>query len=415
MSSEASPRRPGRGTHSRGGAARQAETATGLLAKGLAAFQREDEESAIEYFFDALQVTPGNLRLHYLTALCAHLLSDEETIENVCASARELDERHPYAIACEAVRFMFLANFSRAEAMFEQALRLLPDDVDLLVGLGILHEFAGEEEKGVNAFERALELDPDNVRARLSLGIAYAMGGDYEAALEQYQRAKAVDPEIENPHQRLGRDYYLEGMIEQASAEFAVAVAEEPDAPGAWFYLMDCHRRLGRTDDALDCYTEIRQRFERDPEAASPFYEHFELHAEAIAALEELCRRAPEDPDVRYRLSVQYHAVGRLDDAIALAQDAADREPRFYSAQELLARLLYEKGDYAAAVSAARAALASDPANQTAAKTLADALVFLGQGEQAQRAVDEMERARDAAWKRYQDRFSGQDRPGPDR
>jgi tetratricopeptide (TPR) repeat protein len=279
--------------------------------------------------------------------------------------------------------------------------------------LGILHEYAGEEEKGINAFERALELDPNNVRARLSLGIAYAMGGEYDRALEEYRRAKAVDPEIENPHQRLGRDYYLEGMTDEAAAEFAVAVSEEPDEPGAWFYLMDCHQRRGRVDQALDCYAEIKQRFGGDPETTSGYFEYFQMHAEAIAALEEMCRRNPEDPDVRYRLSSQYHAVGRLADAVATARDAADRDPRGNNALDLLGRLQFEAGDYAGAAATARKALEIDANSQGASKTLADALVYLGQGEQAQRVIDEMEQARDAAWKRYQDRFSGQDRAEP--
>jgi pentatricopeptide repeat protein len=412
MESDSTPRRAGRGLHPRPGPARSKEGVPGLLAKGLAAFAREDEETAIEYFLDALEVAPGNLRLHFLAALCAHLLSDEETVENVCASALEIDERHPYAIACEAARFTFLANYSRAEALYEQALRLLPDDVDLLIGLGILHEYAGEEEKGVNTFERALELDPDNVRARLSLGIAYAMSGEYESAYEQYARAKLVDPEIENPHQRLGRDYYLEGMTDEAAGEFAVAVGEEPDQPGAWFYLMDCHRRHGRFDDALDCFEEIKRRFGGDPDTAAGYYEYFQMHPEAIAALEELCRRNSEDADCRYRLSTQYQQAGRIDDAIAAARDAADRDPGLFNALELLAKLQFERGDYRASAATARKALEVSPTCQGAAKTLADALVYLGQGDAAQKVVEEMEATRDAAWKRYQDRFSGQDRAG---
>lgn len=413
MGSEALPRRPGRGTQSTDDN-RPAESAGSLLAKGLAAFGREDEEAAIAYFLDALQVAPANLRLHYLTALCAQLLGDEDTVENIYASAASLNEHHPYTIACEAVRFMQLANYSRAEALFEHALRQMPDDVDLLVGLGILHEFAGDDEKGINAFRRALELDPLNIRARLALGVAYAMAGDYEQAYEQYVQAKTADPQTENPHQRLGRDYYLEGMTEEAAGEFAAAITEEPDEPGAWFYLMDCYRRQGRLDEALDCYSEIRRRFDDDPEATSGFWEYLQMHREAIAALELLCERYPEDAGIRVRLSGEYQAVGRLDDAAAVAQDAVDRSGNDPAALELLARLEFERGNWQAAASAARQALAADPTNQPAAKVLADALVFLGDGEGAQRVIDEMEAARNAAWRRYQRRFSGQDRPESD-
>jgi hypothetical protein len=51
-----------------------------------------------------------------------------------------------------------------------------------------------------------------------------------------------------------------------------------------------------------------------------------------------------------------------------------------------------------------------NPYDQAAYVTLADSLLFLGRDEESQAAVEEMERTRQEAWRRYQDRFSGQDR-----
>lgn len=359
---------------------------------------------------EALHLAPTNLHIHYLAALCADLLSEEDTLDDVCAGALEIDARHPYTVACEAVRYLYLSNFSRAEDLFNQALRLLPGELDIQIGLGILHEYSGDDEKGAAAFRRALELDPNNVRARVSLGVAYAMSGEYQSALEEYVRAKTIDPSIENPHERLGRDYYLDGMIEEATSEFGRAMEEEPDEPAPYFYQMDCFNRLGRIDEALDLYQTIKQRFGNEPELTSGFYEFFHMRREARAALETLASRNPDDPGLRVRLSILHREAGQLDQALAAAQAANKLDPESPETFGLLGSLYFERADYHRAIDACRRAIQLDPHDQAAYVTLADSLLFLGRNEEAQTTVEEMERSRQQAWRRYQDRFSGQDR-----
>jgi len=385
-------------------------SASHLFRQARTAFYREDEDEALDLLLEAMHLAPANLHFHYLAALCADLLSEEDTLDDVCAHALEIDPRHPYTIACEAVRYLYLSNFSRAEDLFNQALRQLPDELDIQLGLGILHEYSGDEEKGVAAFHRALEIDPNNVRARVSLGIAYAMSGEFQSALEEYVRAKAIDPSIENPHEKLGRDFYLDGMIEEASTEFGRAMAEEPDEPAAYFYQMDCLNRLGKLDEALDRYETIKQRFGNEPELTSGFYEYFHMRREARAALETLTNRHPDDPELLIRLSNLHHESGQLDQAIEAAEGANRLEPERSDTLSLLGSLYFEHGDYHRAIEACRRATELNRYDQSAYVVLADSLLFLGRSEESQTAVEEMERYRQEAWRRYQDRFSGQDR-----
>ncbi len=381
-----------------------------LFRAGRSAFYREDEQEALDYLLEALRLAPDNLHIHYLAAMCASLLSEEETLDDICRHALELDPRHPYTLACEAARYFFLSNFSRADDLFHKALNLLPDDIDVLLGLGILHEYADDEEKDTGAFERVLELDPKNVRARMALGIVYALNGEYQNALIEYERAKSADPNVENPHQRLGRDYYLEGLWNEAASEFCRAIAEEPEQPAAYFYLMDCYNRMGRTDDALDIYETIKERFADEPELTSGYYEHFHMTGEAVAAIEELVRRYPDDAYTRYRLSQAYRAAGRLDDAIREAKVATRLSPDDWRCFSLLGALLFDKEEYSRAVEALQRATRLNPNDQTGFTLLADAQLFLGRTQESEEAIAEMERNRDLAWKRYQSKFSGQDR-----
>lgn len=380
-----------------------------LMKEARMEFYREEDQEALELFEEVIRLAPQNLHAHYLGALCADLTTNEEALDRIVAHAISIDRRHPYAIACEAVRYLFLSNFSRADDMFAKALSFLPDDVDLYIGLGILHEYSGEEGRSQEAFERALECDPQNVRARVSLGLAYAMSGEYQNALAEYRKAKEVDPTIDNPHLLLGRDYFLEGSLGEAASEFAQATNEEPDAPAAFFYLMDCYNRLARYDDALDMYDIIKQRFGGDPEQTSGFYEFFNMHREAAFAFEQMVDKYPDDPELRFRLGKVYQAAGRLDDAIHAVRAGTAIDPDDFHLWDLLGALLFARGEYPEAITVCRRAVEINPYAQSAWVTLADSLLFLGRDDESKAVVEEMEKNREEAYRRYRDKFGGGD------
>jgi tetratricopeptide (TPR) repeat protein len=238
----------------------------------------------------------------------------------------------------------------------------------------------------------------------------YAMEGEFAGAMSQYRRAKEVEPTLENPHQKLGRDYYFGGLLGEAVSEFGQAVEEEPEEPAAWFYLLDCIRRMGRADDAIDLYKEIRDRFGDDPELISGYYEHFQMKREALASLEKLVEQKPEDVRALVRLSNAYTDSDRVPEAIDAAERAAALSPTDAQVFTLLGQLYLKLGDNRLSLERCRRAIRLDRNAQTAYITMADALLFLGKQEDSHAAIVEMERVREEAWQRYQAKFSGQDR-----
>ncbi|MBN2536690.1 tetratricopeptide repeat protein [candidate division WOR-3 bacterium] len=389
--------------------ARSSSFARRLVEQGVAALYHEQEEEALGLLTEALRREPADLRARYLVALCAHLLDREELLDDVCLAALRIDRDDPWTRACEAVRFLFLANYSRARELFERAVTALPRAVELHVGLGIVGEYSGEYERAIAAYERALELDPDNVRARVALGSLVAMEGDFEAALDHYTRARLADPDTENPHQRLGRDYYSEGMFELADSEFALAVDEEPDEPTGWFYLLDTLCRLDRFDEALDVYEQIRDRFGDDPELVCGFYEHFNMRGEALRSLRRLAEQRPEDPGILLRLGQACREAGRTGEAARLAERAARLDPDRPETHVMLGELRFDAGRFREAATSCRRAVALNPNSHESWIRLADALLFLGRLEESAAVVAELERIRRRAWEDYQAKFSGQD------
>ncbi len=380
-----------------------------LWDEALAAFYREDDDTALELFLLLFETDPNNLRCAYLAALCACNLNDEEELEKIYRKVRKGNPRHPYTLGCEAVWAMFYANYERAEHLFLTALRSLPDEIDLNIGLGILYEQMGKEEQSAEIYRKVLEKSPDNIRARISLGISYAMNGEYLSAFEEYQYAKRLDPSVENPHQHLGRDFYADGLIEEATQEFIQAIIEEPDEPVAYFFLLDCYKRLARFDDALDIYQAIKERFADQPEVLSGLYEQFQMYREALPLLEQLRQENPGDPELLLRLSNAYQAIGDLDSAIEVLKSALAQLPESGPLWSNLARLYYQTQNYQHAVASAQRAIQLNPYDTEAYSLLSDALIFLGRFEEAEATAREMEIIRDKTWQRYQQRFAGID------
>jgi pentatricopeptide repeat protein len=383
-----------------------------LWQEGLGAFYREDDETALTLLLEVVESNPKNLRAIFLAMLCAANLSDEETLEELYGVIRRKGSRHPYAVGCEAVRAMFYANYERAEHLFKMALRALPDDIDLNIGLGILYDQNGDGDKSAEVYRRVLELAPDNIRARISLGMSLAISGEYLSALAEYEYAKRLDPSVENPHQHLGRDFYSEGMIAEAVQEFMIAITEEPDEPTAYFFLMDCYKRLGQVDEALDVYELIRERFKDRSEELCGLYQQFQLFQEAKPILEKLVQEHPDDVELLLQLSQVCQETGDLNTAIKVLNRALDSFPDAFLLWSNLARLYYEDRDYQKAVMAARRAIQLNPEDGEIYGLLSDALLFLGKFEEAEASAREMERARDRAWHRYQQRFAGKDETG---
>lgn len=380
-----------------------------LWKEGLNAFYRDDDDTALGLFLEVLEANRQNLRCAFLAMLCAANLNDEDTLEEIWGSVRNKDSRHPYVVGCQAVRLMFYANYERAEHLFKRAIGARPQDIDLNIGLGILYDQTGQERRSAEVYRRVLKLAPQNIRARICLGTSYALSGEYRSAFAEYQYAKRLDPSVENPHQHLGRDFYADGMLAEAVQEFLQAITEEPRQPAAYFFLMDCYKRLGQIDDAIDIYQQTKQRFGNEPEILAQFYEQFRMYREALPLLEQLYAQNPGDLEIGLRLTQAYRETGNIPAAIALLKSELRNLPDAGPIWLELARLYYQAQEYGEAVAAAKQVLLFNQDNQEAYAVLANALLFMGKIEEAEAAAQTMERIQDEAWQRYQRRFSGRD------
>ena len=175
------------------------------------------------------------------------------------------------------------------------------------------------EEQAHVAIEKALALDADLAEAYLArslLAWTLANGFPHEQAVEDAKRAVALDPSLTEGRWMIARVYEHVGLLDEALAELDVAKRLAPH---------DLHLevRQGTLDLYLQRYEEALAFFKKIPEA---------------------------DLDEELALANLY--LGREREALAMAQDAARRNPRSSSARSAEALALARLGDQSGALRA---------------------------------------------------------------
>ena len=81
-----------------------------------------------------------------------------------------------------------------AEVCYEQALKLMPADEELLYKVGVFRLLAGDKDGAITIFNRRLKLAPKDAETLFYLAQAYHLRGDNELALKAIARSVQVEP-----------------------------------------------------------------------------------------------------------------------------------------------------------------------------------------------------------------------------
>jgi len=151
-----------------------------------------------------------------------------QVLSGLIAEDKTPDWRLLYA---RGVSYERLGRWPEAEADMKAALKLAPDEPELLNYLGYSWIDRGEHLKEAMAMvEKAVAADPRSGAMVDSLGWAYYRLGDYKKAVENLEQAvelEAGDPEINN---HLGDAYWKVGRKDEALFQWKRVLTLQPDA-----------------------------------------------------------------------------------------------------------------------------------------------------------------------------------------
>jgi TolB-like protein/DNA-binding winged helix-turn-helix (wHTH) protein/Tfp pilus assembly protein PilF len=111
-------------------------------------------------------------------------------------------------------------DWAGADAAFQKALALEPQNSVVLLGASSLQASLGHFDEAVALNRRAVEIDPLSVTAHVALGMHAYYAGQQELAIDAYQKALAISPDGPEAHYLLGLVYLAGAKPQQALAEF---------------------------------------------------------------------------------------------------------------------------------------------------------------------------------------------------
>ncbi len=298
-----------------------------------------------------------------------------------------------------------------AQYIFQEALKLQPDDPEALLGRGRALVCQGALDLGIESYQNVLATEPSNVNALVQLANAYRMSflnapsrnaNRLSEALQTIERAEGLEPSNPRVLNTKGVIYYQLGDYQAAQQALEQAAAAAGDALSQ----RDLSRiqvNLGRAYRELDqpqlALTAFRRAVVLDPanfEAHNYLGEAYarqgpERCEDAIFELSQAANLNPSDLSSVANLGITLFECEQPQAALPRLEQAIEIDgvsiPALYT---YLARVYIRQGRYEEAVQEAQKGALLPPTN-------AAALYWLGQAYQAAgnptSAIDAYERA----------------------
>jgi tetratricopeptide (TPR) repeat protein len=119
--------------------------------------------------------------------------------------------------------------YTKAADAFAHVLKLDPDNLDALRGIGDIDYDSQKYDQAIAVYEHYLKKKPDDPEVRTDLGTMYLYTGNADQAVIQYEKAIAQKPDFFQAYYNLGVAYGEQGNKKKAVAALTKAASLAPD------------------------------------------------------------------------------------------------------------------------------------------------------------------------------------------
>jgi len=251
--------------------------------QGIRAFQRGDNQAAINSLLSAVNLTGGkqdnywrDLSQVYLFRINEELLKKDvpqeelqktipPLVSNAVNSAKRATDVAPRDVANWSVRGFVYRNVVNliggaeewAIKSYEEAAKLEPANPYIYTELGRVYLAKNERDKAQEQFQKALELKSDYAPAHFQIATISVLEGKTGEAIEKMETARALSPFDVGLAFQLGVLYYNDKQYDKAKAEFERAVALNGNYSNARYFLGLIYDREGKKSEAISQFEKV--------------------------------------------------------------------------------------------------------------------------------------------------------------
>jgi len=253
--------------------------------QGIRAFQRGDNQKAMDYLLSAVSHTGGrqdnywrDLSQVYLFRVNEELLrkdiSQEEIgrivtplIGHAVNSAKSATDVVSKNVANWTVRGFVYRNLINlingaeewAIISYQEAFKLEPTNPFIYTELGNVYLAKDNINEAREQFQKSLDLKPDYAPAHFQIAMIDIREGRTKEAIEKLEEMKQVAPFDQGLVFQLGVIYYNDNQFDKAKREFEKAVSLDPNYSNARYFLGIIYDREKNKDLAIEQFERIAQ------------------------------------------------------------------------------------------------------------------------------------------------------------
>jgi tetratricopeptide (TPR) repeat protein len=178
-----------------------------------------------------------------------------ETPEPTPLAYADLDSYIAMLHGNRAIAYFDSKRYEEALAIYEQALRLDPNNAAAYSGKGDTLRQLNRETEALAAYGQALRLDPNDSTIYSSKGDIHRSLFQYEEALAAYGQALRLDLNNAAAYSGKGNIHRSLGQYEEALAAYGQALRLDPN-DSIYVSKGDMHNHLGQFEEALAAYEQ---------------------------------------------------------------------------------------------------------------------------------------------------------------
>ncbi|KAF3774270.1 Peroxisome biogenesis protein 5 [Nymphaea thermarum] len=201
---------------------------------GITHAENDDDQQAIASMMRAMEADPNNLEV--LLALGVSHTNELEQSAALKYLYRWLQQHPKYGSLVPPDQTDKLYHNDVA-LLFNEAVRMSPEDADVHIVLGVLYNLSREYDKAISSFQQALKLKPRDYSLWNKLGATQANSVQSADAIFAYQQALDLKPNYVRAWANMGISYANQGQYEESIRYYVRALAMNPKAENAWQYL----------------------------------------------------------------------------------------------------------------------------------------------------------------------------------
>ncbi|MEW5821260.1 MAG: tetratricopeptide repeat protein [Cyanobacteriota bacterium] len=247
-----------------------------LINKGITHFDREEYQSAKEYFEKVLELNPDEPKSYeFLGKIYLKEGNEDKAIENLRLAG--MADPNYYG------NFLDLGIIYHKKGMLEPALQFLikardlnPTFPDTHIEIANIYLDKGEIETAITNLKTAIQHYPNDPKPYNKIGEIYVSQGDLEQALTYLDQALATDPKFALAYTNKGIIYLKQQKPEtkdQAKEMFEKAISLNPEESKAYFYLANYYLMKNNKEQAKLNYMKTLEFDPENEEAAKKIKE----------------------------------------------------------------------------------------------------------------------------------------------